>query len=352
MNPSDRPYLSVVIASRNDAYAGGMLRRLQVSINAFVAQMERFDLPSELVLVDWNPPAGKELWQALQWPATTHRCTIRVITVPPQVHATFPFADRLPILIHRARNVGIRRARGEFILPTSPDILLSDELARWLARRQLDPARMYRVVRRDVPEKALDIQSHEKRLKYCRTNVRQAHSRDTSYRIEGLPHLFTNAAGDFTLLSRDMYLRLCGIPEERAFHSMHFDSVFCFMAHAAGARETELLYPLRIYHVDHGAPSWRATASRLEQVVSRFPAGRMSSRLVSLVRRVVPQKSTINRLGIPCLDFSTHAGQRQYEELIRSLVERPDSFRYNDDNWGLGDHALEERTLCPVPVTP
>src|SRR5262245_14430203 len=117
MTYSDPPYLSVVMASRNDGYAGGMLRRLQVSITALIEQLERFGVPSELVLVDWNPPSGKDLWQAIEWPCTTGRCTVRVITVPPQVHATLPFAVQLPILIHRARNVGVRRARGEFVLP-------------------------------------------------------------------------------------------------------------------------------------------------------------------------------------------------------------------------------------------
>ena len=61
-----------------------------------------------------------------------------------------------PILIDRARNVGIRRARGEFILPTSPDILLSDELAEWFGKRQMGSGQMYRLARHDVPVKALD----------------------------------------------------------------------------------------------------------------------------------------------------------------------------------------------------
>ena len=352
MNYSDRPYLSVVMASRNDGYAGGMLRRLQVSVTAFIEQMERFEVPSELVLVDWNPPAGQELWNAIQWPASPlRRCTIRVITVPPRIHSTFPFADKLPILIHRARNAGIRRALGEFVLPTSPDILLSNELAEWFGRRQLDPSCMYRVVRRDVPDRALKFKTTDKRLRYCRSNVQHVHKRDASYRIDGLPHLFTNAAGDFTLLSRDMYFRLHGIPEEREFHSMHFDGVLCFMAHAAGARETELGAPYRIYHVDHGSPSWRAEASWLERASSRVPIAGMAKRLASLARRITPPTSAIDRRGVPYLDCSTPVGQARYETLIRSLAQEPGAFRYNGADWGLGQHALEERVLGHASVT-
>ena len=279
MEDSHRPYLSVVIASRNDDYAGGMLGRLQVSLNAFIEQME----PSSVL----------------------RRCTVRVITVPPQIHATFPFADRLPILIHRARNVGIRRTRGEFILPTSSDILFSNELVQWFARRELDPGCIYRIVRRDVPEKALQFESTDKRLRYCRNHVQQVHKRDASYHIPGLPHLFTNGAGDFTLMSRDMYFRLHGIPEEREFHSMHFDGILCFMAHAAGAREVELGAPMRIYHVDHGAPSWRSETSWLEQAASRVPIHGLATRLAPIARRIAPPTSALDRRGVPYLDCST-----------------------------------------------
>jgi hypothetical protein len=351
MDDLDQPYLSLVLASRNDGYTGGMLRRLQVCIASFITQMERFDVPSELILVDWNPPAGKGLWETLEWPAALRRCTVRVIIVPPQLHATLPFADRLPILIHRARNVGIRRARGTFVLPTSPDILLNDELAQWFGLRELGLDCMYRIVRRDVPIEALAYDSHAKRLKYCKTHVLQSHGRQGSQRIEGLPYLFTNGAGDFTLLSRDLYFKLHGIPEEREFHSMHFDSVFCFMAYAAGAQETELGHPYRIYHVDHGTPSWRATASWLERAVSRLPGRKVSRRLLPLARKVAPRKSALDRRGVPYLDCSTRAGRAQYEELVKTLVLEPGAFRYNDAEWGLGQHTLEERAIGPGAST-
>jgi hypothetical protein len=350
MGALEPPYISIVIASRNDRYAGGMLRRLQVCASALVAQMERFDVPAELILIDWNPPPGKDLWSALKWPSLVRRCTIRVITVPARLHATFPFADRLPILIHRARNVGIRRATGSFVLPTSADILLSDELTEWFGQRQLDPSGMYRVARRDVPIEALDHASHKKRLKYCRKHVQQVHERGPSHRISGLPDLFTNGAGDFTLLSREMYFRLRGVPEEREFHSMHFDSVFCFMAHAAGAREIELAEPLRIYHVDHGSPSWRERASWLERTAMRLPVpARMARPLIELARRIAPPSSALTRRRIPHLDCSTRSGQAQYEELVKSLTLQPDAFQYNDADWGLAPYSLEERVLGPAP---
>ena len=71
---------------------------------------------------------------------------------------------------------------------------------------------MYRLPRRDVPEKALEAHSHGQRLLYRREHVHHVNDRGDSYRVKGLPELFTNAAGDFTVLSRDMYLGCTAFP--------------------------------------------------------------------------------------------------------------------------------------------
>ena len=340
------PYLSLVIASRNDDYAGGMLRRLQVCIDSFLTQVERAQLPAELFLVDWNPPPGRALEDALTWPGALQHCSIRVVSVPAHCHRALPFGDRLPMLIARARNVGIRRARGAFVLPTSPDILLSDELVEVINRRELDPAAMYRIARHDVPEYTLTITGHDARLRYCREHVLQVHDRDKSFNVPGLPRLFTNGAGDFTLLSRDRYVALRGVPEEREFHSMHFDSVFCFMGHAAGAREVVFEEPCRIYHVDHGVPSWVARPSLLERAVRRLPLRpKRSKRLVKWAHRVAPPRSGIHRRGVPYLDLSTPDGKAHYQRLINEICAARGSFVHNDANWGLGDQALDERII-------
>jgi hypothetical protein len=346
MTAPANPYLTLVIAARNDSYAGGMLRRLQVCIDSFVHQVEATALPSELMLVDWNPPSDRPLKSALTWPSATRWCTIRLITVPPALHAKQRFGDRLPILIHRARNVGVRRGHGAFILPTSADILFSDELVATFAMRRLDPAAMYRIVRHDVPEAVLTLDSHEERIRYCREHVIQVHGDERSYRIPGAPPLFTNAAGDFTLMSREMYARLRGIPEEHEFHSVHLDSVFCYQAHAAGATQQIFAEPCRMYHVDHGVPSWRRRPGLLERLAGRLPLKpKTSKRLVKKIRKLSPPRSPIARLGVPYLTKSTPEGKAQYEGLIRRILGASGEFFYNAVDWGLGHDALDEEVI-------
>ena len=58
-NLSETPYLSIVIASRNDEHGGNALPRMQVALNGLLDQLERYRIESELILVDWNPPTDK-----------------------------------------------------------------------------------------------------------------------------------------------------------------------------------------------------------------------------------------------------------------------------------------------------
>jgi hypothetical protein len=100
-------------------------------VDGWVAQAGRHGLNSELIVVAWNPTA-------LRWPDETSRCRVRVIEVPRETPPAI------------AKNAGIRRARGEFILATDIGIVFSDELMEFLASRRLDPGRLYRIDRYDV----------------------------------------------------------------------------------------------------------------------------------------------------------------------------------------------------------
>jgi len=73
-----RPYLSVVVTSRNDDHGGNLRRRMQVFVSALVAQCRRHQLPAELIVVEWNPPSDRpRLAEALEWPADPGPCPVR-----------------------------------------------------------------------------------------------------------------------------------------------------------------------------------------------------------------------------------------------------------------------------------
>lgn len=186
------PYLSLVVASRNDDHGGNPLGRMQIFLRGWLEQARRHDLPSELIVVEWNPPADRpRLRDVLQWPDNFGPCEVRFIEVPPELHARYEHAEALPLYQMIAKNVGIRRARGQFILATNIDILLSDELVEWIASRSLKPDRMYRIDRHDAMSDVPPSVSFQEQLEYCRTHLLRINAREGTYPVtpEGEPVL-------------------------------------------------------------------------------------------------------------------------------------------------------------------
>ena len=353
---SDRPYLSVVAASRNDDHGGDPLRRTTIFINSLAWQAEKYRLETELVLVEWNPPRDRPgLAETLSFPAHEFFCA-RIITVPSELHAGFRHGDRLPLFQMIGKNVGIRRARGEFILASNIDILLDDALFAALASRRLDPKRMYRADRYDVLNR-LPETGHDERQAFCRetgNQIRRNHRITPPYfgemqekdptasaifakTNEILPEfefsgdaypvcrlgadapvdfLHTNACGDFTLMHREAWAALRGYGEFETF-SMHIDSIGCIQAHLAGWRESAFLPPLVCYHIEHApASGWTPEAGNI-----------LFARLV--------------RAGIPFLEW-----ELLRDMLVKRLQANPD-LMLNGENWGLAGFELEETIFRP-----
>jgi hypothetical protein len=176
--------LSVVTAARNDDHGGNLLGRTQVFVDAWINQAKRHNLSSELIIVEWNPPAGRErLAKALRWPIDTGPCEVRIIEVPPEVHARYRQAPALPLYQMIAKNVGIRRARGAFILATNIDIVFSDELFRFLASQRLERGRMYRIDRHDVMRDVPVDGTLDEQLAYCGSHLIRVNAREGIYRF-------------------------------------------------------------------------------------------------------------------------------------------------------------------------
>lgn len=189
------PYLSLVVTSRNDNHGGTLLRRMQTFVNALIGQCKRHGLCAELVIVEWNPPADRPpLAEALHWPADTGPCQVRIIEVPRELHARYKFAKELPLYQMIAKNVGIRRARGQFVVATNIDILLSDELMQYLARGGLKRHRMYRIDRHDAMTDVPVDAPVEEQLAYCRTHLLRLNARDGTFHLtpDGRPTLGPN----------------------------------------------------------------------------------------------------------------------------------------------------------------
>jgi hypothetical protein len=185
---TSEPYLSVVVAARNDDHGGNLLGRMQIFVSGWIEQARRYRIASELIIVEWNPPPNRpRLIDALRWPDDLGPCEVRIIEVPPELHVRYPHSDALPLYQMIAKNAGIRRARGQFVLATNIDILFSNELAEYLAARQLERGRMYRIDRHDVMSEV----PVEDQLTWCGTHLIRINRREGSFPVkpDGSPAL-------------------------------------------------------------------------------------------------------------------------------------------------------------------
>lgn len=352
----------MVVTSRNDDHGGSLLRRMQAFVDNLLEQCRRHALPAELVLVEWNPPADRpSLREALRWPTEGGPCAVRLITVPPERHARLRHASALPLFQMIGKNVGLRRARGQYLLATNVDILFSDELVAFLARQELQPGQLYRIDRHDVMEDVPPGASVDEQLAYCKSHLVRVHTAEGSLPLRpdgsfagrrraplprrlgrasvtvaramveatadrlrqlepgGLPSplgqdvapLHVNACGDFTLLDRERWHDLRGYPELEIF-SFHLDSVFCHAAHASGAPQVVLPEPMRIYHIEHGTGSgWTPEGQR------------------ALFAR-------LRERGIPWLsDADLRGWASQMRRLGAPMI-------FNRGDWGFAEEALPE----------
>ena len=180
----ENPYLSVVATARNDDHGGNLLERMQIFVTGLLLQCRRHRVPAELVMVEWNPqPDRPGLAEALDWSAANEYCDVRIIQVPPALHQRFKHADAMPLYQMIAKNAGIRRARGEFVLATNIDLLFSDELFRFLAERRLDPARMYRADRWDVMQDVPAAAPLDEQLAWCHAHLLRVNRREGTFAL-------------------------------------------------------------------------------------------------------------------------------------------------------------------------
>jgi hypothetical protein len=302
-----RPYISFVVTTRNDNHGGDLLKRTECFLRGLYHQAAKFKLPIELIVVEWNPPADRPLLKdVLPVPPPGCPIEVRFIVVPNTIHQQYKMANDLPLFQMTAKNVGIRRAAGEFVLCTNIDLLFSDQLFKFLAERRLKTGKFYRAMRADVPKAVMDLPDLEQQLTYAQATVIAwlGKGRGNEY-LFGLPSFFyaftgtmrllnqvfrimietlhskevasissldTHACGDFTLMSKDDWLKIEGYPE-LDLYSIHIDSMAIVAARALGIEQEILPREACSFHIFHedGWESFKANPIGLIKFIEKRP---------------------------------------------------------------------------------
>jgi hypothetical protein len=388
--------LSVVAVSRNDNHGGTLTSRMQSFINCLSDQCKKFELSAELILVEWNPPQDKKsLKDELLWPTKHQYLDINIVTVPGSIHNKLDNSEKFPLFQMIGKNVGIRRARGNFVLATNIDIIFSDALMSFL-KNNLESNYLYRTDRLDVPSNIFSREGNTNAvLLECEAKYFRIHARNYSLVMpdQGWPNYhkslfrltdkhpvflyilhwlykkkntqiespsanrltrlynllckmrenkqhylkllislpkvyaiyywnrinmllsegaFTNACGDFTLISKENWHQNRGYPEWPIF-SWHLDTVFLYQCLNNGAKQKYLGTERPIYHMEHN-PGSGFTPEHKASLFNRLDEANI---------RYINDKELEKILEI----------QRQQKNANKSTI-------YNNESWGLGSEKL------------
>ena len=257
------PQVSIVIAGRNDNYGTNFLQRLDTFVRSLDWQCKPYPGRFELVVVEWNPLSDRDPLSKVIRP--TKNLATRVITVPPDVHTSL--GAPYPVLEFYAKNVGARRARGEFVLTTNPDILFSNELITELATGWLRKDCVYRTDRFDFRCDGIEDVADSDLLAFAVQNTFCGHVMDNNASmtvdVANVDHagrlprtkvtdatVHTNACGDFILASREAFFTARGLWETTE-QRWHVDSTSLVRFLNTGLHQAFFVAPHCIFHQDH-----------------------------------------------------------------------------------------------------
>lgn len=228
------PFLSIILTGRNDNHNGDFDRRAELAIHHNSALLKKHGLAIEWIWVEWNPLADKPLFAEK---LKTWVSPLRTYVVSPAIHRHCCDNPHIGVMQFLAKNVGIRRARGEWILSMNADTYLTDEV---FAAGKKDPDTLYLATRVDFDSRHLnDSPGDLEQLNVVRTSEIR------------LPNGF-GSAGDFTLMHRDLFFKTGGHFEGIRFSNKHLDTLLGRQVLSLGGKVRVLG---RVFHADH-ADSW------------------------------------------------------------------------------------------------
>lgn len=254
------PYISVVVTTRNDNYGENMQRRLDMFVRGLDLHQQKHPGLFELVIVEWNPPQDQEPLSTII-PSCTD-LPIRIITVPNEYHLRIGI--NRPMAEFPAKNVGLRRAKGQFVLISNPDILFSHELVDQLSRRNLADGLVYRCDRYDFDGDGIESVEPRDYMRFALQRIFRLHGMQgqnsltanievsTQIPISSYNEktIHTNGAGDFMLISKATAESVGGFYQGLACAG-HHDSVSMLRFVSRGVKQGIFKFPCITLHQDH-----------------------------------------------------------------------------------------------------
>ena len=234
--------ISIVLTGRNDGYGGDFLSRFVRTLRFNHRQLVQRRIAHEIVFVEWAPPVDTPRLFDLVFEAIPEldRDVCAWYEVDPRYQEELSLNPRLAYLEFIAKNVGVRRARGRFVLSTNCDVFLGRTILDVLEREALRPGVVYRAPRYDI-----DLRD-DQMLDWSTLEDPRVLSREPRALK---PPFFAGGTGDFLLLDRESFHRLRGFNEVYRAARFGIDRNFLVKVLSSGLTIEDIGGP--VYHVTH-----------------------------------------------------------------------------------------------------
>ena len=237
------PLLSIVLTGRNDGYGGDFLDRFFRTLRFNQRELTVRQIPYELVFVEWAPPANTPLildriFQDIP-DLDPQRCAWYVVDA--RYQQALSLNPRLEYLEFLAKNVGVRRARGRFVLTSNCDVFFGSAIFDVLERDALRPRVLYRAPRHDIELPADGTAIDWSVLEDPSVLAGPAH------RLK--PPFMGSGTGDFVLLDRESFHAIGGFNEVYRVARIGIDRNVIVKALSSGLSIEDIGGP--VYHVNH-----------------------------------------------------------------------------------------------------
>jgi hypothetical protein len=239
----DAPLLTLVLTGRNDSYGGDFSARFFRTLQFNHRELTARNISYELAFVEWAPPTDTPLLYDLaraQVPELTQMLCSWYI-VDSRYQEALSLNPRLEYLEFLAKNVGVRRARGRFVLVSNCDVFLGRRILEVLERDALQPRTLYRAPRHDL-KLAVDSAGLDWGvLEDPRNLAGPAHQLKPPY--------MGSATGDFVLLDRESFHQIRGFNEIYRVARIGIDRNLLVKVLSSDLSIVDIGGP--VYHVNH-----------------------------------------------------------------------------------------------------
>jgi len=246
--------ISAIIISRNDNYGGHLAERATYAINSAIATYD------EVFYIDWNSENHSLLYDIKD--NLQLKGNLKHIVITPEIASILtnndPQAQKCCEVL--ARNIGIRRATGDYIVSTNIDIIHPKREDIEAIIKNSDDNTFITLSRREMTWDIIK-EFHGGDLKYDQWSelrdyiyVNSEERKDEEKTMAGDDYSIINCCGDFQIAPKHVWNSIRGF-EEELIYPLFADTNVQKKAvmHGFGLKA---IYNPPMFHINHGSKGW------------------------------------------------------------------------------------------------